>query len=63
MLFLYCECDITTENKQKIRDMVKERTGEDCFILTPPFTDIRSFPVRKDKTAPLSKRLPRFFRK
>lgn len=63
MLFLFCQCEVSVEIKEKLRAMVKERTGEDCLILGPPFTDIRSFQVKRDRTVPFRKRLSRIFKK
>lgn len=49
MLVLFCKYDLDEEQKNKLRDLVKEDTGENCLILGPAFTGMRQVHVKKDK--------------
>lgn len=52
MLVLFCQADLDEEHMDMIRAKVKEKTGEDCLILGPVFTDIRQIQVQNDGAAP-----------
>lgn len=62
MLVLFCKCNLNADQKEIVRAEVKKRTGEDCLIIDPEFTDIRQIKTQKDRAAPLWKRLPWPFR-
>lgn len=52
MLFVRMDCDPDREAKEKIRQEIRERTGEDCMLLGPHFISVSSIPVKKDEAAP-----------
>lgn len=62
MLFLFLDCDLDDESKNKLRTDVKERTGEDSLILGPSFLKVCQFPVKKERAASPKKKLPWLFR-
>lgn len=63
MLVLFCKCDVSAEGKDAIRADVKKRTGEDCMILGPEFSDVRHIQVKKERAVSPRKRLPWPFRR
>ena len=62
MLVLFCVCELSAERKDVVRAEVKKRTGEDCLIVGPGFTDVRQIETNKDRAASPRKRLPWPFR-
>ncbi len=50
MLFLKTEASLSKEEIEAVRSQIKERTGEDCVILTCGMT-VERIPVKKDKAA------------
>lgn len=47
MLFLLAPCELTRENKDLLRNLIQEKTGEDCIVLDSGM-QIVQIPVKKD---------------
>ena len=62
MLVLRTEQAVSNEHKEVMRQKIKELTGEDCIILDHGI-QLERVPMKKDRAAPLWKRLPWPFRK
>ncbi len=48
MLFITCDVDLTRKMREKIRQEVKDRTGEDCVILDGGRFTIQEIAVKRD---------------
>ncbi len=57
MLVLKTECDLTPEQIEAMRKQIRERTGEDCIILTNGLT-IERLPCAKDEAVTHKKTAP-----
>ena len=59
MLFVFLDCDLNQEDKDYLREQIKENTGENSLILGPHFLKVCQFPVKKDRAASLWEKPPR----
>ena len=48
MLFLSVPCEMTNEAKEKLRALMREKTGEDCVVMDCGI-QITSIPVKNDR--------------
>ena len=58
MLFFRCDLELSQEQKDFLRNEIRERTGEDSLFIPSTIEFIQNVPVKKDEAAPRRETAP-----